>query len=77
MSKRQLEIIIYWESGDDLYAVGIKATRQPSSRDIRNLTEFSRQMNRQIKMYLFYPGEEYDTIDKVKIIPIAALSRGV
>lgn len=71
------EIDLIWESGDDLYAVEIKATRQPSSRDIRNLTEFSRQMNRQIKMYLFYPGEEYDTIDKVKIIPIAALSRGV
>lgn len=71
------EIDLIFESGSEIYAIEIKTTRQPSRRDVTNLLEFSKYMNKKIKMFLFYPGEEYFNIDGVNIVPVAALFRGV
>lgn len=71
------EIDLIFESGSEIYAIEIKTTRQPSGRDVTNLLEFSKYMNKKTKMFLFYPGEEYFNIDGVNIVPVAALFRGV
>jgi len=65
-----------FESEDDIYAIEIKNTLRPSLRDISNLVEFSRGMKKKVKMYLFYSGDEYGSINDVKIIPVASLYRG-
>ena len=70
------EIDLIFESNDNIYAIEIKNTRRPSSRDVRNLMEFSKGMKKRVKMYLFYPGDEYLALGNVKIIPIAGLFRG-
>ena len=70
------EIDLIFENDNDLYAIEIKNTRRPSNRDVRNLKEFSKSMKRNVQMYLFYPGDEYFTIDDVKVIPVAGLFRG-
>ena len=70
------EIDLIFESDDVIYAIEIKNTRRPSSRDVRNLLEFSKGMNKRVKTYLFYPGEEYLSLGNVKIIPVAGLFRG-
>jgi len=31
---------------------------------------------KRVKMYLFYPGEEYISINNVKVIPVAGIFRG-
>ena len=71
------EIDLIFESGSEIYAIEIKTTRQPSGRDVTNLLEFSKYMNKKTKMFLFYPGEEYFNIDGVNIMPVAALFRGI
>ena len=70
------EIDLIFESDDVIYAIEIKNTRRPSSRDVINLLEFSKGMNKRVKTYLFYPGEEYLSLGNVKIIPVAGLFRG-
>lgn len=70
------EIDLVFEAEDTVYAIEIKSTRKPSPRDLHNLTQFSDRMNRPVKRYLFYLGEEYHTIDNVRMIPVAALFRG-
>ncbi len=70
------EIDLIYESGGDIYAIEIKNTRRPSNRDVRNLYEFSKSMKKKVRMYLFYPGDEYFSINDVKIVPIAHLFRG-
>lgn len=70
------EIDLIFESGGELYAVEIKAINNPSNRDIRNLKEFRKQSKQQVNAFLFYPGEVYDTIDNVRIIPVASLRSG-
>ena len=70
------EIDLVFESGSSLYAIAIKNTRQPSARDIHNLEKFSSDMKKKVRMYLFYPGEEYFTLKNVKVIPVAGLFRG-
>ncbi len=71
------EIDLIFESSDNIYAIEIKNTRRPSNRDVRNLKEFSKGVKRKVKMYLFYPGDEYFSLDNVKIIPVAGLFRGI
>ena len=71
------EIDLVFESGGELYAVEIKAINNPSNRDIRNLKEFRKQSKQQVNAFLFYPGEVYDTIDNVRIIPAASLRSGM
>ncbi len=70
------EIDLIFESDDVIYAIEIKNTRRPSNRDVRNLMEFSKGMKKRVKMYLFYPGDEYLSLGNVKIIPVAGLFRG-
>ena len=38
--------------------------------------QFTVRKERPVKRFLFYPGEEYQTVDGVRMIPIAALYRG-
>jgi hypothetical protein len=33
-------------------------------------------MKKKVRMFLFYPGEEYGSIKEVQIIPVAGLYRG-
>jgi predicted AAA+ superfamily ATPase len=70
------EIDLIFESEDEIYAIEIKNTLRPSSRDVSNLVEFSRGTKKKVKMYLFYPGDEYITINNVKVSPVASLFRG-
>lgn len=70
------EIDLIFESEEDIYAIEIKNTLRPSSRDVRNLQEFSKGIKKKVKMYLFYPGEEYGSINDVQVIPVASLFRG-
>jgi len=70
------EIDLIFESEDDMYAIEIKNTLRPSSRDVRNLQEFSKAVKKRVKMYLFYPGEEYSSINDVKLVPLAGIFRG-
>lgn len=70
------EIDLIFESDDAIYAVEIKNTRRPSSRDVNNLLEFSKGMKKNVKMYLFYPGDEYFSINEVKFIPVAGILGG-
>lgn len=71
------EIDLLFEQKNELYAIEIKATKNPSFRDVRNLTEFSAQVKKPVKPFLFYTGEEYRTINGVKCIPVAALFRQI
>ncbi|MBU1078232.1 MAG: ATP-binding protein [Spirochaetes bacterium] len=70
------EIDLIFEHLGELYLVEIKTTLKPSSRDIKNLKELKKQMNRPLKLYLFYLGEEYQNIEGVNIIPVSALYKG-
>lgn len=69
------EIDLVFEIDETVYAVEIKAAEKPGPRDIRNLTEFSRQTQAKCELILFYLGTEYRTVDTVRLIPIAALYR--
>ncbi len=71
---REIDLII--EGKDEIYAIEIKNTLRPSERDISNLVEFSRSMKKKVKMFLFFPGEEYGSIKEVQIIPVSGLFRG-
>ena len=70
------EIDLIFEIEDTIYAIEIKNTRRPASRDVRNLTEFSKGMKKKVKMYLFYTGDEFFSLGDVKIVPVASLFRG-
>lgn len=70
------EIDLIFETGQGLSAIEIKATSNPSVRDVSNLNEFARQSKKKIDLYLFYLGEEYKEINGVKILPIFSLYRG-
>jgi len=71
------EIDLIWESNNEVYAVEIKTTSKPGPKDVRNLVEFGRATERPVKLFLFYTGDEYQNIGGVKLIPIAALYRGI
>jgi predicted AAA+ superfamily ATPase len=70
------EIDLVFESENHIYAVEIKNTKNPSQRDVKNLMEFSRQLKRKCKLFLFYMGTEYFEINGVKILPVATLFIG-
>jgi predicted AAA+ superfamily ATPase len=70
------EIDLVFESGGIVYAIEIKNTRRPSGRDVSNLLEFSKGLQKTVKMYLFYPGDEYFVINDVTVIPVAGLFGG-
>ena len=70
------EIDLIFESEDEISTIEIKNTLRPSSRDVSNLVEFSRGTKKRVKMYLFYPGDRYGTINNVNIVPVASIING-
>jgi hypothetical protein len=70
------EIDLLFEMNDCLYACEVKATQRPGPKDFRNLLDFEDWLNRQIKRFLFYLGDDYKDKDGVTLIPITALFRG-
>jgi len=70
------EIDLVYETGDSVHAVEIKATRNPSFKDVRNLIEFGKGFQRPVELFLFYLGETYERIKNVKLVPFAALRQG-
>jgi len=70
------EIDLVFEMDNTVYAVEIKSTRRPSPRDLQNLRQFSDRLNRPVRRYLVYLGDEYQTIDNIRLLPAAALFRG-
>jgi len=70
------EIDLIFEVNDTLYIIEIKATKRPGPRDFQNLKQFEDRRKRPIKRFLFYSGEEYSTVDGIRLIPIGALHRG-
>ena len=70
------EIDLVFEKEGVLYAVEVKATTNPGARDIQNLNRFVKSMQRPVRAYLFYAGEDYKTAGNIRLIPIAALFRG-
>ena len=70
------EIDLVFEMGNAIYAVEIKGTKRPGPRDFRNLRQFEDRLNRPVKRILFYLGEEYSTVDDIRLLPIGALFRG-
>lgn len=71
------EIDLVFESNKELYAIEIKATKNPSKRDVRSLIEFGRNTKQKINTFLFYMGEEYRMIEGVKLLPVASLRAGI
>ncbi len=59
-----------------IYAIEIKATKKPGPKDLRHLRQFGDRLNRPVRRFLFYLGEEYSTVDNVNLIPVGALFRG-
>ena len=55
------EIDLVFEKGGIVHAVEVKATRNPGPP---------------VKAVLFYRGDHYETVDDIRLIPIAALYRG-
>ncbi len=70
------EIDLVFEEDNTVYAIEIKSTRKPAPRDLHNLTQFGDRLNRPVRRYLFYLGDEYRTIENVQLLPVAALYRG-
>ena len=70
------EIDLVFEVDDTVYAIEIKATQRPGPRDFQSLKQFEDGLNRPVKRILFYTGEEYDSVDGIRLIPIGALHRG-
>lgn len=76
-TKAGREIDLIFESENQLYAIEIKATQNPSQRDVKNLIEFEKQLKRPVQKYLFYTGTEYNQINQVRLLPAACLYRGI
>jgi predicted AAA+ superfamily ATPase len=70
------EIDLVYELDDSVYAIEIKSTSKPGPRDLTNLRKFRDSKNREVRRFLFYLGEEYMTINDIKIVPICAIFRG-
>jgi predicted AAA+ superfamily ATPase len=70
------EIDLIFEVDNTVYAAEIKSTRMPSPRDLQNLRQFCDRLNRPVRRYLVYLGDEYRTIDNIQLLPIGALFRG-
>jgi len=70
------EIDLVFEADDRIYAIEIKSTQRPSPRDVNSLAQFSDRLNRPVRRYLFYLGDEYRTIENVQLLPVSALFRG-
>ncbi|MCB0338206.1 MAG: DUF4143 domain-containing protein, partial [Bdellovibrionales bacterium] len=70
------EIDLLFEEDDTLFVVEIKSTKQPSPKDIRNVSDFTKNFkDKKVRPYLLHLGEKYLEIEGVKCIPIYALYR--
>lgn len=70
------EIDLVFEAGNTVYAIEIKNSIRPGPRDFQSLKQFKDRLSRPVIRILFYPGESYETIDGIRLIPIGALYRG-
>jgi predicted AAA+ superfamily ATPase len=70
------EIDLVFEVDDTVYAIEIKAAQRPGPRDFQSLKQFEDRLKRPVKRILFYTGEEYSSMDGIRLIPIGALHRG-
>ena len=70
------EIDLVFDADNSVYAIEIKSTQRPAPRDLQNLGQFRDRLDRPVRRYLVYLGEEYRTIDNVRLLPAAALFRG-
>jgi hypothetical protein len=70
------EIDLVFEVHNKVYAIEIKSTQRPAHRDLQSLKKFSDRLKRPVQRYLIYLGEEYRTIDNIRLLPAAALFRG-
>jgi uncharacterized protein len=70
------EIDLLMPFPDHLKVIEIKASKNPTKKDIRNLKDFITGSKEKVKGYLFYSGLEYKVVDGIKFIPIAAIYRG-
>ncbi|MCK9274573.1 MAG: ATP-binding protein [Syntrophales bacterium] len=70
------EVDLVFELKDKICAIEIKSTRKPGNKDISILKNFEPKKKIPTHRFLFYTGEEYATVDNVRLIPVAALFRG-
>ena len=70
------EIDLVFDLEGTVHAVEVKATHNPGPRDLQHLKRFARNTERPVKSFLFYTGDSYETVDGIRLIPIAALFRG-
>ena len=70
------EIDLVFEAENAVYAIEIKSTQKPAPRDLHNLGQFSDRLNRPVRRYFVYLGEEYRKIGNIQLLPVAALFRG-
>lgn len=71
---REIDLIMKFP--DHIKAIEIKATDNPSKKDLKNLKEYIRTSKEKVFGYLFYTGLEYRIEEEVKLIPIASIYRG-
>jgi len=67
------EIDLVFEAEGIVHAIEIKSTGSPRGRDLRNLVEFGESLNRPVKLFFFYLGDEYERVKKVNLIPVTSL----
>jgi hypothetical protein len=67
---------LVFELGDTVYAIEIKATRNPGPRTFQNLKRFVQNTTRPVKAFLFYLGDSYETVEGIRLIPVGAIYRG-
>lgn len=67
------EIDVIYEKNGLLHAVEIKATKNPGTKELQNLTEFSKTVGRDCRLILFYLGDDYQYEKGVHILPVASL----
>ena len=70
------EIDLVFEVNKAVFAVEIKSTRMPSPRDLQNLRQFKDRLNRPVKRFLVYMGDEYRMIGNIQLLPVGALFKG-
>jgi predicted AAA+ superfamily ATPase len=70
----EIDLLFEWDG--HLHACEIKATEKPGPKDFRNLRNFKDRLNRPVKRFLFYLGDEYKDHDGIALIPIASIFRG-
>jgi len=70
---REIDVIL--ETEDEVLAIEIKATTKPSKKDIRALKEFVSKTKKPVRRFMFYTGLNYEMIDNVLFVPVAALYR--